>query len=118
MKILVDISVHYYDRILTGIGRDSRLYSLLINGMFVHDSKIGAGKVVQILCEKSDAEMLRDATKNLCPEATVEIEESIALSRPVSIAELPIRVTSPGALEGRPLRSARARLKNLRGGLK
>jgi len=83
MKILVDISINYHDRMLTRVGRSSRLYSLLKNGMFIHDSQIGVGKVVQLLCEKADAEMLLDATKTLCPEATVEVEESITLSRPL-----------------------------------
>jgi len=83
MKILVDISVNYHDRMLTHIGRTSRLYALLKNGMFIHDSPIGTGKVVQILCDKPDAEMLLDATKTLCPEASAQVEKSITLSRPL-----------------------------------
>jgi len=37
-------------------------------------------RVVKILCNKADAEMLRDATETLCPEALPEMEQSIKLS--------------------------------------
>ena len=82
MKILVDILVGHHDRIVTQVGRDSRLYSILMNGVVVYDRRTTPPrKLVKVLCEKSDAEMLLYTTKTLCPEATAEIAESIALCR-------------------------------------
>jgi hypothetical protein len=82
VKILVDIFVEHHDRIVTQVGRDSRLHSILMNGVVVYDRRTTPPrKLVKLLCEKSDAEMLLDAAKALCPEATAEIEESIALCR-------------------------------------
>jgi hypothetical protein len=53
-----------------------------MNGVVVYDRRTTPPrKLVKVLCEKSDAEMLLYATKTLCPEATAEIAESIALCR-------------------------------------
>jgi hypothetical protein len=38
-------------------------------------------KIIKVFCEKSDAGIILDATKAICPEATEAIEQSIALSR-------------------------------------
>ena len=78
MRILVDISLEYYEQMVNRVAEHSRLHSILMNGVVVHDYQTGVRRrVVKILCNKSDAEMLRDATKTLCPEALPEMEESI-----------------------------------------
>jgi hypothetical protein len=81
MKILVDICSEHYDRIVARVGRDSRLYAILMNGVVVYDRQAATPKkVVKVLCEKSDARIILDAAKTLCPEATGDIEQSIARS--------------------------------------
>ena len=84
MRILVDISLEYYEQIVNRVAEHSRLLSILMNGVVVHDYQTGVRRrVVRILCNKSDTEMLRDATETLCPEALPEMEESIKLSREI-----------------------------------
>ena len=81
MRILVDISMEYYEQMLNRVAEDSQIHSILMNGVVVHDYQTGLRRrVVKILCDKSDAEMLRDATETLCPEALPEMEQSIKRS--------------------------------------
>ena len=82
MRILVDISLEYYEQMVNRITEHSRVHSILMNGVVVHDYQTGVRRrVVKTLCNKSDAEMLRDATETLCLEALPEFEQSIKLSR-------------------------------------
>jgi len=84
VRILVDISLEYYDQIMNRVAEHSRLHSILMNGVVVHDYQTGVRRrVVRILCNKADAEMLRDATETLCPEALSELEQRIKLSREI-----------------------------------
>jgi hypothetical protein len=62
----------------------SLVHSILMNGVVVHDYQTGVRRsVVKILCNKSDAETLRDATETLCPEALPEMEQRIKRSREI-----------------------------------
>jgi hypothetical protein len=84
MRILVDISLEYYEQMVNRVAEHSCLHSILMNGVVVHDYQTGVRRrVVKILCNKSDAEMLRDATETLCPEALPELEQSIKRSREI-----------------------------------
>jgi hypothetical protein len=85
VKILVDISMEYYEQMVNRVAEHSHLHSILMNGVMVHDYQTGVRRrVVKILCNKVDAEMLRDATITLCPEALSELEQSIKFSREIS----------------------------------
>jgi hypothetical protein len=87
VKILVDIWMEHYDRIVAQVDRDSRLYAILMNGVVVYDRQSATPKkMVKVLCENSEAGIILDAAKNLCPEAACDIEQSIALCRTLSTA--------------------------------
>jgi hypothetical protein len=84
VRILVDISLEYYEQMVNRVAAYSHVHAILMNGVVVHDYQTGVRRrVVKILCNKSDAEILRDATETLCPEALPEIEESTKLSREI-----------------------------------
>jgi hypothetical protein len=82
VKILLDISPEYYDRILSEFTEESRIYAILKNGLVIHHFE-GSNEVrmVEILCDKFHARMILAAAEHVCPEATAEIEEAIRLSR-------------------------------------
>ena len=82
MKILIDISPEYYDRLLTEFDEESRMYAILRNGLVIHQFEAGNEfRTVEILCEKFHARMILAAAEMYCPEAAAEIEEAIRLSR-------------------------------------
>jgi hypothetical protein len=82
MKIVLEISPEHYDRLLSGVSEKSSLYGVLKNGVVVHPTKAGAGsRMIEILCEKFHARMLRGLAENLSPQAVPQIEEAIKLSR-------------------------------------
>ena len=82
MKILVDISSEHYDRILSELDEESRIYAVLKNGLVLHRFEAGNDvRTVEILCDKFHARMILAAAEMYCPEAVAEIEEAIRLSR-------------------------------------
>ncbi|HSE91184.1 MAG TPA: hypothetical protein VLJ79_33555 [Candidatus Binatia bacterium] len=82
MKILLEISPEHYDRLLSGVSEESTLYAVLKNGVVIHRTKAGTGRrMIEILCDKFHARMLRSLAKNLSPQAVPEIEKAIRLSR-------------------------------------
>jgi hypothetical protein len=82
MKILVDISPEHYDRILSEVDEESRIYAVLKNGLVLHRFEAGNDvRTIEILCDKFHARMILAAAEMYCPEAVAEIEESIRLSR-------------------------------------
>ena len=82
MKILIDISPEYYDRLLAEFDEESQIYAILKNGVVIHHFEAGNEfRTVEILCEKFHARMILAAAEVYCPEAAAEIEEAIRLSR-------------------------------------
>jgi hypothetical protein len=82
MKILLQISPEHYDRLLSGVSEKSSLYGVLKNGVLTNPAKTSAGsKMIEILCEKFHARMLRTLAANLSPQAVPQIEKAIRLSR-------------------------------------
>ena len=82
MKILVKISPEHYDRLLSGVSEKSSFYGVLKNGVVINPTKADAGsKMIEILCEKFHARMLRALAANLYPQAVPQIEKAIRLSR-------------------------------------
>lgn len=81
MKILLEISPEHYDRLLSGVSEKSALYGVLKNGVVVQSTKGTRSKMIEILCEKFHARMLRSLAENLSPQAVPQIEKAIRLSR-------------------------------------
>jgi hypothetical protein len=82
MKILLEISPEHYDRLLSGVSETSPLYGVLKNGVVTYPTKAGIGsKMIEILCDKFHARMLRALAANLSPQAVPQIERAIRLSR-------------------------------------
>lgn len=82
MKIVLKISPEHYDRLLSGVTEKSSLYSVLKNGVVINSTAAGGGaKMIEILCEKFHARMLRALAANLSPQAVPQIEKAIRLSR-------------------------------------
>ena len=82
MKIVLKITPEHYDRLLSGISEKSSLYSVLKNGVVINSTTAGGGsKMIEILCEKFHARMLRALAANLSPQAVPQIEKAIRLSR-------------------------------------
>jgi phage tail protein X len=82
VKILIDISPEHYDRLLSEVAEESRMYAILKNGLVIHNIEGDkASKTVEILCEKFYARMILAVAETVCPEAAAQIEEGIRLSR-------------------------------------
>jgi hypothetical protein len=82
VKILIDISPEHYDRLLSEFSEESRIFTILKNGVVIHHFEAGAEfRTVEIFCEKYHARMILAAAEIFCPEATSAIEEAIRLSR-------------------------------------
>jgi hypothetical protein len=82
VKILIDISPEYYDRLLNEVAEESRMYAILKNGLVLHHIEgDNVSKTVEILCEKFHARMILAVAEAVCPEAAAQIEEGIRLSR-------------------------------------
>ena len=82
MKILLEISPEHYDRLLNGVSEKSALYGVLKNGVVVQSVKKGTrSKMIEILCDKFHARMLRSLAESLSPQVVPQIERAIRLSR-------------------------------------
>lgn len=82
MKIMLEILPEHYDRLLSGVSEKSSLYGVLKNGVVIHPTQSRTGsRMVEILCEKFHARMLRSLAANLSPQAVPQIEKAIRLSR-------------------------------------
>jgi hypothetical protein len=82
VKILLEISPEHYDRLLSGVSEKSALYSVLKNGVVIQSTQKGTrSKMIEILCEKFHARMLRALAESLSPQAVPQIEKAIRLSR-------------------------------------
>ena len=79
MKILVDIFAEHYDRIVAQLQKESRLYAILMCGEIVYDQRAAKPKkMIRVLCDSADANLILESTKTLCPEATKWVKKSIA----------------------------------------
>jgi hypothetical protein len=82
VKILIDMSPEHYDRLLSEFTEESHIYAILRNGLVIHHFEAGNEiRTIEILCDKFHARMILAAAEIYCPEAAIEIEEAIRLSR-------------------------------------
>ena len=84
MKILVEISCGDYNSLLNRVTEESPVYPTLKNGVKIRSNEAGRlPGMIMIVCEEDEATSLLRVSKELCPEAASQIEESIKLSRPI-----------------------------------
>ena len=83
MDLTVEISCPHYDLLLKYCNCFSLGYRVLKSGeIVVRPNKEGRiERVVAIRCTEDDAKLLLDLARSVCPEAAVEIENSISLLR-------------------------------------
>ena len=78
MKIKIEMSPTNYDGLMYKVPADSLAYSLLKNGIVSYRSKDGTdGRIIDILCDPTEAEILLEAATELWPKAASEIKDSI-----------------------------------------
>jgi hypothetical protein len=116
VKILIDISPEYYDRLLSEFSEESHIYAILKNGVVIHHFEAGDEfRTVEILCEKFHARMILAVAEIFCPEAAADIEEAIRLSRtlqhwPVRLRRTPAATRVTSKREPKPLTRNHKRL--------
>jgi hypothetical protein len=66
---------------LVYVSPGSPIHSILREAMVLEEHRTGAPNFVEIFCDRTDAKMLLDAAKFICPPAIQEIEQSLELSR-------------------------------------
>jgi hypothetical protein len=75
MKVLIQISCAYHDRLLNQITKASPLYYTLMNGAKIALADVaGTSKFIEFVCDVDEAQMLADTAKQFCPEAVPQIE--------------------------------------------
>jgi hypothetical protein len=78
MKIAIEISAEHYSRFLAGLSQESRARAVLKKAVMLEHPQHKGRRIVKIICEKSDAELLLRIAQEVCQEAVPEIEKSIA----------------------------------------
>ncbi len=74
MKMLIQISHAYHERLVSQLVNKSALYYTLMNGMKIVSP--GAGeteKVVEFICDADEAQRLVETAEQCCPEAASQI---------------------------------------------
>ena len=82
MKIVVEIAPEHYDDLLGKLSVDCAEYCILKNGILTGGSA-KANRIIEIVCEQSQAKALLRVAQALCPEAAFEIDKGITLARPL-----------------------------------
>jgi hypothetical protein len=81
MKILIEMTPENYDRFLSKLSKASAPYTLLKNGV-VTGGSAKQNRIIEIACEVTEAKMLLEVARMLCPEAALEIDKGVTLARP------------------------------------
>jgi hypothetical protein len=78
MLVWLDIAVEGFERLIRHTPQESRLYTLIINGIVMYDPRSGIRrKIIRVLCKREEADIILNAVKESCPEAAQEVEDSI-----------------------------------------
>lgn len=80
MRTLIEMPVEHYDLLLAECDIASREYSILKNGLVLRTDNSGEKRVIEILCDKEEAEKLLDAASRLYPKAVPVIEARLDLA--------------------------------------
>jgi len=82
MKVLIELSIDHYDRLLEKSDLSSREYEILANGLIVRRPKSDHyERIVEISCGMEDAQKLLDAATRNYPAAVAAIKTAIANPR-------------------------------------
>ena len=76
--IQIQLLLDHYDSLLTHTPQESPAYSTLKNGVIVDSD---GSRVIVIVCDADQAELIRDSAKHFCPQAVPQIETWIRLAR-------------------------------------
>jgi hypothetical protein len=78
--MIIEMSLDQYDRFLEKCDASSREWQILKNGLIVHHPKDGHyERIMEILCEVPEAQMLLAIARRLYPDAVSAIEKAIAI---------------------------------------
>ena len=78
MKITLEMQPQNYDSLLSKVSRNSFTYAILKNGIVENQSNDGnERRVIHILCEPFEAQVLLGVAKELWPDAALEIKNYI-----------------------------------------
>jgi hypothetical protein len=83
VKVLIEISLAHYDRLLDKCDeRSCPEFAILKHGTFTRrPNRDRFQRTIQIRCEMEQAKRLLDLAAKLCPEAASEIEKAIGIER-------------------------------------
>jgi hypothetical protein len=80
--MLLDIPAECFERLIDGVDASSRTHTVLMNSVVVYDRQTSMPRrIIKILCDKSELDMVLEAAKIFCPEALAEIESSVKISQ-------------------------------------
>ena len=79
MNILVIIPINRYNRLLMACVPFRSTYLMLKNGLVTRDS--ADRETVEILCDMDQAKALHELASQICPDAALDVEESILVMR-------------------------------------
>lgn len=78
MKITIQLSLDHHVRLMEYASEEFPAYHTPKNGVILDTEE---SRVVVIVCNAGQAELIRDSAKDFCPEAVARIEKSISLAR-------------------------------------
>jgi hypothetical protein len=82
LRVVIEMSLPYYDRFLFRCDPGSREYAVLKNGIIVRRPKVAHfERIVEIDCTVEEARVLLDLAKQLYPPVVPDIEKAIAVPR-------------------------------------
>ena len=79
MKILIEMRPENYDLLLSKLPKVSVEYAILKNGVVVNNP--GAGRIIDIACEVSEAESLLRVAQKVCPEVAPQLEDEMRVAQ-------------------------------------
>jgi hypothetical protein len=79
LNVLVTIPVDHYNSLMMACVPFRSTYLLLKNGPVIRDNN--GRQAVEILCDSDEADGLRELASQICPDAALDIAESIRLAR-------------------------------------
>jgi len=79
LKIFVFIPIDRYNSLLMAAVPFRSTYLMLKNGLIIRDSE--GRETVKFLCDMDQAKGLGELASQICPDAALDIEESIRLAR-------------------------------------
>jgi hypothetical protein len=81
MEIVVQVSVEFYESLISQIPKEAHPHSILQSGLKARRRPSSASlDVVKIHCDEAEAQMLLRSAIRFCPQAAFQIYEGIMLA--------------------------------------